>query len=144
MTHCGPRVALELELPADIPPVWSDAGKVKTVIGELVRNALEATFTGGGVVRVILRPVPCPPEFPEASSVRWVALTVADDGPGVPTGVGERIFQPFFSTKKRRSTCGLGLTVALTYVQHLGGVLRSRSEPGQTEFEVLLPTRVAA
>jgi signal transduction histidine kinase len=144
MAHCGPRSALEFDLPAHVPAVWSDAGRVKTVIVELVRNALEATFARGGKVVVALHSVPCPPEVPETEPRAWVALTVTDNGPGFPDGADGRIFQPFFSTKKRKSTGGLGLTVALTYVEQLGGVLRSQSAPGKTQFEVLLPTRASA
>jgi two-component system cell cycle sensor histidine kinase/response regulator CckA len=144
MAHCGQRVTLDFDLSSEVPPVWSDAGRVKTVLNELVKNALEATFTEGGKVVVALRSAPSPAEIDAASSVQWVSLKVTDNGPGLPDGAGDRIFQPFFSTKKRRSSGGLGLTVALTYVQQLGGVLRSRSAPRKTEFEVLLPTRLPA
>ena len=142
MTYCGPRTELEFDLPDDVPPVWADAGRVKTIIFELLRNALEATFGTGGTVRVAIRTVPAPGGT--RTSQPWVSLTIADDGPGVPENAGERIFQPFFTTKKRKSNAGLGLTVALTFVQHLGGILRSNSVPGNTEFQVLLPSRSAA
>ena len=142
LTFCGPKTELELDLPDDVPPVWADAARVKTIIFELVRNALEATHADGGTVTVALRTVPAPGGT--RSSQPWVALTVTDDGPGVPENASERIFQPFFSTKKRKSNAGLGLTVALTFMQHLGGILRSQSVPGKTEFEVLLPSRSAA
>jgi two-component system cell cycle sensor histidine kinase/response regulator CckA len=142
MNFCGPRTTLEFDLPDEVPPVWADAGRVKTIIFEIVRNALEATFTTGGTVTVALRTVPAPGGT--RSTVPWVSLTVTDDGPGVPENAHERIFQPFFSTKKRKSNAGLGLTVALTFIQHLGGMLRSQSIPGNTEFQVLLPSRAAA
>ena len=141
MTYCGPGTELEYDLPDDVPPVWADAARVKTIIVELVRNALEATSAKGGTVKVAIRTVPAPGG--SCTSLPWVALTVNDDGPGVPETAAERIFQPFFTTKKRKSNAGLGLTVALTFVQHLGGILRSHSVPGNTEFEVLLPSRSA-
>ncbi len=142
MSYCGPRTELEYDLPDEVPPVWADAARVKTIIFELVRNALEATSAKGGTVRIAIRTVPAPGG--SRTSLPWVALTVKDDGPGVPETAAERIFQPFFTTKKRKSNAGLGLTVALTFVQHLGGILRSHSVPGNTEFEVLLPSRSAA
>jgi two-component system cell cycle sensor histidine kinase/response regulator CckA len=142
MPYCGPRTELEFDFPDDVPPVWADAGRVKTIMFELLRNALEATFGTGGKVKVQLRTVPAPGGA--RTSLPWVSLTVADDGPGIPEKAGERIFQPFFTTKKRKSNAGLGLTVALTFIQHLGGILRSHSIPGSTEFQVLLPSRSAA
>ncbi len=131
MAYCGPRTELELDLPGNVPPVWADAARVKTIIFELVRNALEATFSSGGTVKVTLRAEPAPGGSRTAKSSPWVSLSVSDDGPGVPENVTERIFQPFF----------LGLTVALTFLQHLGGIMRSQSIPGSTEFQVLLPSR---
>ena len=74
--------------------------------------------------------------------VKWVSLTVTDNGPGISEEVGDRIFQPFFSTKKRLNSAGLGLTVALGFVQQLGGVLRYETKPGCTSFQMLLPSRV--
>lgn len=141
MTYCGPRTALEFDLPEDVPPVWADAGRVKTIMFELLRNALEATFSTGGTVKVALSTVPAPGGTP--TSPPWVSMTVTDDGPGIPENIGERIFHPFFSTKKRKSNSGLGLTVALTFVQHLGGIMRSNFAAGKTEFQVLLPARSA-
>jgi two-component system cell cycle sensor histidine kinase/response regulator CckA len=141
-THCGPRTAFELELPEEVPPVWADAGRVKSIIVELVRNALEATFSTGGTVRVAVAAVPAP--VGDGGSLPWVSLTVTDDGPGIPENAGDRIFQPFFSTKKRKTNAGLGLTVALTFVQQLGGIMHSHSIPGETKFEVILPSRSAA
>jgi nitrogen-specific signal transduction histidine kinase len=53
----------------------------------------------------------------------------------------EKIFQPFFTTKKKQNAAGLGLTVALGFVQQAGGVLRFESKPGKTAFQMLLPSR---
>ena len=142
MTSCGPRTELEFDLPDEVPPAWTDAGRVKTIMFELVRNALEATFTSGGRVKVELRAVPAPGGTPSSSP--WVSLKVNDNGPGISEEAKGRIFEPFFSTKKRKHNAGLGLTVALTFVQHLGGLLRSHSIPGDTEFQLLLPSQAAA
>jgi len=138
---CGPDTEIALDLPAEVPPVWADASRVRTVIFELARNAIESTATSGGRVKLALRTVPAPCGSRSGKGLPWVSFTVQDDGPGIPDQSAERIFQPFFSTKKRKANAGLGLTVALTFVQHLGGILRSHSVPGKTEFEVLLPSR---
>lgn len=144
MMFCGPRTQLELDFPEDVPPAWADGARLKTIIFELIRNALEATFATGGTVKVRLRTMVAPAGSRTAKGLPWICFSVCDDGPGISENVRERIFQPFFSTKKRKSNAGLGLTVALTFVQHLGGILRSHSVPGNTEFEVLLPSRSSA
>jgi two-component system, cell cycle sensor histidine kinase and response regulator CckA len=137
----GPNTVLEFECPEDLPCVWGDMSRVRTAISELVRNACEAT-ANGGLVRVELRAEEPPAVTSSATQpIQWVSLTVTDDGPGIPPGLTERVFAPFFSSKQKQNNAGLGLTVALGFVQQLGGVIRVRSEPGNTAFQVLLPSR---
>lgn len=139
---CGPRTRVVFDFADDLPPLWADAMRVKTAIVEIVRNAIEAT-AAGGTVTLTLRPAPLVPGVPAATQSPRVLLTIADDGPGIPEEVGEKAFQPFFTTKGKGHASGLGLTVALEFVQQIGGTLRFTSEPGHTEFHLLLPTRHA-
>ena len=124
----------------DLPTIWADAARIKTAIVEIVRNALEAT-TGGGHVKILLRAAPQPPGNHAAQPIQWVSMTVTDDGNGIPVEMAEKIFQPFFTTKKKQNAAGLGLNVALGFIQQAGGVLRCESEPGKTAFHMLLPSR---
>lgn len=64
-------------------------------------------------------------------------LLVIDNGPGVPDSIKDRIFFPLVSG--RASGSGLGLTLAQTFVQRHHGLIECKSEPGQTEFKILLP-----
>jgi len=137
---CGPRTKLTLECPDELPAIWGDATRVKSAIFEVVRNALEATFTGGHV-RIVVSATNKPPGTPAKQALQWISITVTDDGPGVAEEMKERIFQPFFSTKKKQNATGLGLTVAAGFIQQMGGVLRFESEPGKTTFQLLLPSR---
>ena len=68
---------------------------------------------------------------------------MTDDGPGIPEEIRHRIFQPFFSTKKKPAATGLGLTVTAGIVSQHRGLLRYESRPGKTVFELLLPCRPA-
>ncbi len=138
---CGPRTKLTIECPDDLPPVWGDATRVKSAIFEIVRNACEATFAGGKV-QITLGTTHQPPGTSAKQPLQWISLTVTDGGPGIPEELGDRIYQPFFTTKKKQNATGLGLTVAAGYVQQLGGVIRYESEPGKTIFEVLLPAHL--
>jgi two-component system, cell cycle sensor histidine kinase and response regulator CckA len=138
MMKC-PNTVLELDCPEGLPHVWADMNRVKTVVVELVRNACEAT-PNGGTIRIKLRPE----EGPVASAsqpIQWVSLTVTDNGPGIPPENIERIFAPFFTSKTKQSNAGLGLTVARGFIQQIGGVIRVESEPGKTQFQLLLPSR---
>jgi signal transduction histidine kinase len=68
-----------------------------------------------------------------------VAVRVIDDGPGIPADVLERIFEPFFTTKPVGVGTGLGLDVARRLIERHSGEIRVDSQPGRTEFHVMLP-----
>ena len=57
-------------------------------------------------------------------------LTVRDNGPGIPQGLEDRIFDPFFSTKGVGSGLGLGLSISRTIVEEFRGRLDLRPAPG--------------
>ena len=104
-------------------PAWvqMDAVSLRRVVDNLVGNGVEAV-RGGGVVRV---------------GVGWCGdgdrpgyrLTVADDGPGIPAGVRDRVFEPFFTT--RAEGTGLGLAIARRLVRDVGGDINLESEEGE-------------
>jgi len=68
----------------------------------------------------------------------YVRISVDDNGPGIPTGAGERIFTPFFTTKGRGTGLGLAL-VQKIIVTHNGRVHVSRSPQGGASLQVTLP-----
>ena len=69
---------------------------------------------------------------------RYVVIRVADTGPGVPEDHLDKLFYPFFTTKKHGS--GVGLSMAKKIVDSHRGLIDVRSEPGNgTEFTVRLP-----
>src|SRR6478735_306704 len=94
----GPRTEIELDIPDDLPLFHGDGSRARTAIVELVKNACEATFASGGKVVISLHAEATP-----ASRIKWLVLTVTDDGPGIPVEIQERIFTPFFSTKKKQN-----------------------------------------
>ena len=64
-------------------------------------------------------------------------LHVIDNGPGVPEAIKDRIFYPLVSGREGGS--GLGLTLAQTFVQQHHGLIECDSEPGRTDFKILIP-----
>lgn len=110
-------IELVTDLPESLPLVLADAGQVRIVLSNLVRNALDAMQTGGRLTiagRV------------ENDSVR---LTVADTGHGIPADDLARIMEPFYTTKARG--IGLGLAISNAILSKNGGALSVTSTPGQ-------------
>ncbi len=123
------------------PALWSaevDAGQVARVVGNLVINADQA-MPDGGLIRVAARNVAVGPGDPlPLAPGDYVAVSVADDGPGIPGEHLRQIFDPFFTTKEAGS--GLGLTASHSIVRAHGGLIRVESRPGHgTTFHVYLP-----
>lgn len=111
------------------PVVYIDAGRMRQVIINLIRNASEA-MGGQGTVSIEV----------DASEDAAV-VSVADQGPGIPLDVQARVFEPFFTTKGERGL-GLGLDISRQIVRAHGGSLGFTSEVGQgSKFVVTLPLR---
>jgi signal transduction histidine kinase len=104
-------------------------------------NAFEA-LAGAGTIALTASLTrqegePAGPGEPPAL-VDMVVVEVADDGPGIPPEITERIFNPFFTTKTQGS--GLGLAIVRKVVDAHDGHIDVSSNPGQgTRFRVLLP-----
>jgi len=64
-------------------------------------------------------------------------LHVIDNGPGIPDAIKDRIFYPLVSGREGGS--GLGLTLAQTFVQQHHGLIECESQPGCTDFKILIP-----
>ena len=143
---CKPGVKLEIAVDSDLPSVWVDVSRVRMGLTELVRNACEAAKTKVTIRAEALRGRVQAELFQMAVTEpeHWVKIQVTDDGGGIPIENSSRVYEPFFSTKKKQQGAGLGLTVAMGCAQHLGGNLEHHSRPGETTFEFTLPTRVSA
>ncbi|HEY3445330.1 MAG TPA: ATP-binding protein [Myxococcales bacterium] len=142
----GSTVRCEVSCPADLWQADADEGQLIQVLHNLVLNAREA-MPRGGTVRIAAHNVALPepgegrPAGPLGAGLRpgrYLELTVADEGEGIPREIQGRIFDPFFSTKARGS--GLGLAVCYSVVKKHGGLLEVESEVGRgTTFRLLLP-----
>ena len=107
-----------------LPPLPMDVEKIKQVLINLLRNAIEA-MPGGGQVTLRLEP-----------REDAVLLSLQDSGPGLPDDVD--IFQLFVTTKAKGT--GLGLSIARQIILQHGGAISARNEPGGgAVFEITLP-----
>ncbi|MHB2154875.1 ATP-binding protein [Calditrichota bacterium GD2] len=123
------QIDLQLQLAADLPPVYGDASLLQEVVMNLLLNGYDAVEDGG---RVIVRT--------EVLPSQQVRLTIEDNGMGINETELEKIFEPFYTTKEPGKGTGLGLSVALNIVQAHGGQIVAHSQPAKgTRFEVILP-----
>jgi two-component system NtrC family sensor kinase len=131
------EVELELE---ELPLVVCNVGDLNQVFLNLIVNAAqamgEAAEETGTLGRISI-----------ASRLDGdhVVIDFADDGPGIPTELLERIYEPFFTTKEVGTGSGQGLAIARATVEQHGGSLGCRSVPGQgAAFSIRLPVDCSA
>jgi two-component system NtrC family sensor kinase len=122
-------VVVEREWAEGLPRVMGIAGHLKQVFQNLVLNAVEAMPNGG---RLVVRT-----RGLEDADTRLVIVEFCDDGPGIPDGQLQAIFEPFYTTKTHGT--GLGLAICYSIVEQHGGVLSVRRDGEQTAFQIALP-----
>ena len=122
-----PAVEIETELGTQ-PVVCSlDPLRIQEVFVNLIKNAYEATPNGRVMVGL-----------EDRGSL--VVITVSDTGTGIPPDVQRRLFEAFFTTKKKGEGTGLGLAISRNFVTTHGGDITVSSEVGKgSTFTVLLP-----
>jgi PAS domain S-box-containing protein len=134
-------IELETDFAELLPAVVADAVQVEQVLFNLCINARDA-MNGEGRLRVGLqqrsRDAVCA-SCRQAVRGRWVELSVADEGPGVPAAVRERMFDPFYTTKEVGRGSGMGLAMVHGIVHEHGGHVVLDTDAGGSTFRVLLP-----
>ncbi len=124
--------------------VLADSTQIHQVLMNLCTNAAHAMHTKGGILTVKLSAIVADASFvvqhPDFKAGPYVCVTVSDTGEGMDPGVMERIFDPYFTTKKLGEGTGIGLAVVAGIVESHGGAITVYSEPGQgAVFRVFLP-----
>ena len=141
-------ISLDLIQGVRLPLVEGDATQLDQVFMNLCINAREAMPEGGKLTieteHVLLNGAYVA-AHPWAVSGRYILVTVTDTGAGMSRDVLERVFEPFYTTKRDRGGTGLGLAVAYGVVRQHGGLLHCYSEVGVgTAFKIYLPVHVRA
>lgn len=112
-----------------LPVLLLDGNQLKQILLNIIMNALQAMESHGGSLSVQT----------EDRGAGEVSISVSDNGPGIAPETLERIFQPYFTTKKVGEGTGLGLFVTKTLVEKLGGRIEVNSTVGEgTTFTVFL------
>ena len=122
------RVETVTEIEAGLPQMYADPQQLQQILLNLSLNAVDAMPKGGTLtVGAAL------------DAADGIIITMADTGIGMDSDVLPRIFQPFFTSKKRRGL-GLGLPICDRIVKAHGGKISVESRPGQgTTFKIQLP-----
>ncbi len=120
------NISVDLRLTQGLTKVTADADRLQQVFINIIKNAVEATKNDGKIIV----------ETNEDSS--GVRISITDQGPGIPPQEREKIFDPFYSTKKGGT--GLGLYVSQWIIeQHKGEILVEDGTSGGTRFTIILP-----
>ena len=134
-------VDVQVDVPEALRPIQGDPHQLRQIFTNLVTNAFEA-MNGSGHVSITAASIETD-EFATAADQATgplVAITIMDDGPGIPPEVVDRIFSPFFTTKPQGS--GLGLAIVRKIVDaHDGRIDVGERQGGGTVFRVTLPVR---
>lgn len=135
----GSKTRCEFSLTEDLPSVEIDRGQITQVITNLLINADQA-MQESGTIKISAKKLadtglngslPLQPG-------NYVALTITDEGAGIPSENLPKIFDPYFSTKEHGS--GLGLTICYSIVKKHGGHISVQTEEGKgTSFTIYLP-----
>jgi PAS domain S-box-containing protein len=141
----GSNALCEFDLAPDLAAVEIDQGQISQVISNLVINADQAMLEGG-VIKIRAENVTFQDDngwlsFPLGPG-RFVRISVSDQGVGIPREHLGRIFEPYYTTKKKGS--GLGLAMAHSIIKNHDGYITAESAPGKGAiFTVYLPASSA-
>ena len=129
----GCAISITLEVESGLPDISVDRLQIELVMRNLVSNAREALEVQpkGGAITLDAR----------RADSRYVRIVISDNGPGLPKGSADRVFEPFVSGKP--TGMGLGLAVSRAIVEAHGGTLEARFG-GHGEFHVLLPVEATS
>ena len=130
-------VTTRLDLDADLPHIPADPGRLRQVLHNLLLNARDALITTAKpVIRIGTRMV-------EGDNLRFVEMTVQDNGPGFPDALLARLYEPYVTHKEKGT--GLGLAIVKRIVEEHGGTIRTYNlKEGGACVIIRLPVSTAA
>ncbi|CAM3758322.1 ATP-binding protein [Paracidovorax anthurii] len=142
-----PAIELRTHVDAALPPMLADATQVEQALLNLCTNAIHAIGEARGAVRVEASAVQPDHRLCERLALpegTYIAITVADNGPGMDAATQQRIFEPFFTTKPVGQGTGLGLAVVHGVTRTHGGAVDVQSTPGEgSRFTLYFPVATA-
>ncbi len=119
------ELGITVSLSEGLPAVSVPEPTVQAVLTTLIENSRQA---GASQITIEGR-----------RTKRYVELIVSDDGAGIPTGDRDRIFEPFFTSRRESGGTGLGLSIARSMLAASQGELELSSSPTGARFRITLP-----
>jgi hypothetical protein len=137
------NIQLRVGISKDLSLVLGDAAQLQQVLMNLCLNARDA-MPDGGRLTVTAEDMSMDESFARmilgAHPGRYVVLTVADTGTGIPMEIQEKVFEPFFTTKEKGKGTGFGLSLVYAIVKSHNSFIKLYSEIGKgTEIKIFLP-----
>jgi signal transduction histidine kinase len=120
----SPKFSVEVDIPRQVPPVAAPATTLESVLTILLQNSRQA---GAGHARVAA-----------TAEGGDVVVTVTDDGPGVPDADRDRLFEPFFTSRRADGGTGLGLPIARSLLAASQGRLELAESSRGAQFRIVL------
>jgi two-component system, NtrC family, nitrogen regulation sensor histidine kinase NtrY len=141
-TDVPAEINVEVKATPALPLVLADYNALHQALRNVLRNAIEAVAQRSGArIQVRIETAPVNGTAPPASGS--ISVVIADNGPGLPAGVSERIFEPDYTTKPRGT--GLGLAIARQTIEEHGGTISAVSQSsGGARVTIQLPAQPAA
>jgi PAS domain S-box-containing protein len=137
------NIQLRTGIAKDLSLVLGDATQLHQVLINLCVNARDA-MPDGGRLTLAAEDMVMDESYARmmlgARPGRYVMLTIADTGTGIPKDIQDQVFEPFFTTKEKGKGTGLGLSTVYAIVKSHSGLIKLYSEVGKgTEFKIFLP-----
>ena len=137
-------IEIRQDIDDDCGPILADPTQIHQIIMNLCTNAYHAMRNHGGVLGIALTSIDMDANY--ANGVigfqpgKYLKLEISDTGSGIKPEFIEKVFEPYFTTKKKGEGTGLGLSVVHGIVNKHGGQITVYSEPGEgTTFKIYFP-----
>jgi len=132
------QAVLEKDFAANLPVLQCECSGLNQIWTNLLDNAIDA-IEQGGRIRIRTWQDEVASSTAGSKARRFLCVTIADNGTGIPLESQAHIFDPFYTTKAVGVGTGLGLGIVQRIVDQYNGSVTFSSEPGNTEFRVRLP-----
>jgi two-component system, NtrC family, sensor kinase len=133
-------ISISFDLSEGPLPVHVDRNELEIALLNLVLNARDAMSDGGAIRIVVAGKTLRKETAPHELDGDFVSITVSDTGHGIPEDIRDRVFEPYFTTKKTDKGTGLGLSQVYGFARQSEGAVTFETVPGRgTTFILLLP-----
>jgi PAS domain S-box-containing protein len=134
----GSNVASRFDIAPSLRHCSYDKHQMGQVVDNIVINAVQAMPQGGCLEVSAVNLAVGDHEYPSLAPGKYVRISFADQGPGIPPAIMARVFDPYFTTKPAGT--GLGLATCYSILRQHSGAITVESEPGKgSVFHVWLP-----